>query len=201
MRPTPAGTTGLRERRIAPHPNTSGAVMQPLRSLRPFAARIGATGVLAGLLAVLVLAGVAVAARPKHGARFSGFTSAAPINGFQAPVTFKVAANGLSLSNFTFGSFGCFGAGGFRPGVNPYTKSGLHNAGKVKVSASGRVSAKAVARESAAGTTTTFTITITARFSSPKKVSGTIGFTEVSSSGSFHASCTSPPKSFTAKAH
>jgi len=158
--------------------------------------------ILAALIAAsLLVVASAAAAKPKRNARFSGFISAPPIVGFKAPVTFKVASNGLSLSNFTFGSFGCFGAGGFRPGVNPYTKSGLHNAGKVKVSSSGRVSAKAVSSEKAAGTTTTFTITITARFSSPKKVSGTIGFTEVNSSASFHASCTSPPKSFTARAH
>lgn len=151
------------------------------------------------LIVGLALAAPAVAAKPKHNARFSGHTSAKPVVGFLAPVTFKVAPNGLSLYNFTYGSFGCFGAGGFKPGVNPYTKNSLVDAGKLKVSASGRVSAKALVTESI-GETTTTTITITAKFSTPKKISGTIQYSQVVEN-SFHSSCKSDPISFSASAH
>ena len=173
--------------------------MQTLRSVRPTLWRACAGGVLASLVAVLVFAAVAGAAKPKHNARFSGFSSAPPVVGFKAPVTFKVAANGLSLSNFSFGSFGCFGAGGFRPGVNPYTHS-LIDIGKLKVSAAGKVAATGTSTMTAAGTTTKYIVRVTVRFSSSKKASGTISFTEENSSGSFHASCKGDPRTFTAKA-
>src|SRR5690349_11663424 len=76
-----------------------GGVIMHARAVRPSVARV--LRLLGPALAVgLVLAATAVAAKPKHGARFSGFSSAPPVVGFKAPVTFKVAANGLSLSNF-----------------------------------------------------------------------------------------------------
>jgi hypothetical protein len=135
----------------------------------------------AGLIACsLLLAAVALAAAPKKNARFSGHTSAPPVAGFRAPVSFKVAADGRSLTGFSFGSFGCFGAGGFRPNVNPYTGGAiLRPAGRVKVTAKGRISltgGKSTA--SAGGLKTVTTVAIVGRFSAAKRVSGTITFSQ-----------------------
>jgi hypothetical protein len=148
--------------------------------------------------AVLLFAGIAFAASPKKNARFGGNTSAPAVEGFRAPVKFTVAPDGKSLLNFTFGTFGCFGAGGFRPGVNPYTGNSLVNAGKVKVGANGKVSAKTLSGYTVAGQKTTTTISIDAKFSSPKRVSGTISFSQVVSPGG--AKCGPANLSFTASA-
>src|SRR3984885_5057394 len=92
-------------------------------------------------IAVLSIAATALAAQPRAGARFSGFTSASPINGFKAPVTFTVSSNGSTLQSFKYSSFGCFGAGGFRPGIDYYTQpNNITKVGAVKLSKSGRFS-------------------------------------------------------------
>lgn len=161
--------------------------------------RAGAAA-LAPIAAAALLATGALAAKPKHGAHFAGSTSTTPVEGFRAPVKFTVSPDGRSLFNFTFGSFGCFGAGGFRPGIDPYTGHSLIDAGKVKVSASGHFSQKALSSYSVSGQTTTTTISISGSFSEPKKASGSITFSQVVS-GSFHSSCGPAKVSFSASGH
>ena len=156
--------------------------------------------VVAVLACALLLAAAALAAKPKKGARFSGHTSATPVEGFKAPVKFTVASNGKSLSNFTFGSFGCFGAGGFKPGVNPYTGNSLIDAGKLNIASSGKFTDNAVSAHTVAGQTTTTKMTISGRFSTPKRVAGTIAFSQVVSGGGASSSCGPAKLSFSAKA-
>ncbi len=203
----PLGTVHARSRRAvhAPPGNRLGMIAGMLtlrtgrdvrRSLLRRVAFAAALPVLAGAL----LAAGALAAKPKHGARFSGHTGEPPVVGFLAPVKFTVAPNGRALYNFTFGTFGCFGAGGFRQGVNPYTGNSLINAGRIKVSANGHVSQKALSGYTVDNQTTTTSIMISARFSKAKKVSGTITFSQVVT-GTVHASCGPAKLSFTASAH
>ncbi len=161
--------------------------------------RLRSIGALAIGVGALTFVTAAPAAGPKRGAAFRGTTSAPPIEGFHAPVTFKVAANGLSLHNFTYGSFGCFGVGGFRPGVNPYTGTSLIDAGKVEVSAGGHIDAHALSGYSVDGQSTLTRITVVARFVSPRSLSGTITYSQTVT-GTVHSSCGPAKLSFSAKA-
>lgn len=167
---------------------------------RALGSRVRRLGFLALCLA-LALAAAAYAAKPKHNAHFKGSVAGAGILGFKAPVTFTVAPNGAGLNNFVFGSFGCFGAGGFRPGVNPYTGNSLIHAGKVKVSSSGKFSQTGLAGYTVSGQTSTFTITIAGRFTTPKKATGTILYTEHVSGGGVNSSCGPATLDWTASAH
>lgn len=152
------------------------------------------------LVTAAVLAGTAFAAKPRPRAHFTGHTNQPAVEGFLAPVKFTVSSDGRSLSNFTFGAFGCFGAGGFRPGVNPYTGNSLLHVAKVKVTASGRISQNATSSYTVQGQTTTTTMTISGRFSTPKKASGTITFSQLVT-GTVHTSCGPANRTFTASAH
>lgn len=142
------------------------------------------------IAALLVLAGGALAAKPKRHAHFAGHTSVPPVLGFRAPVSFTVAANGKSLRSFSYGSFGCFGAGGFRPGVNPYTGgSVVHVGAAVPVSGSGRIAVSGLkSSRSGFGQTTVTTIAISARFGRPRRASGTITFSQAVT-GTFTGTC------------
>jgi len=166
---------------------------------RAAAVRGRAVGAFVGLLVgALALAGAAFAAKPAHGAHFSGHTSANPIVGFRAPVTFTVSSDGRALKGFSFGSFGCFGAGGFRPGVNPYTGSSIIHVGTVKVAATGRFSvAGAVASDSVDGQTTTTTITVNGRFTKPTLATGSITYNQ-KLTATFSSSCGPSTLTFTA---
>src|ERR1019366_512537 len=79
----------------------------------------------------LLLAVSALAARPKAGRTYRGFTSAGASNGFKAPVSFKVSSDGKRLLGFVWYGFGCMGGGG--PG-NPYTGTGYtyHRIGTIR---------------------------------------------------------------------
>jgi hypothetical protein len=158
--------------------------------------RIVRRSVAVASFSVLVLGVSALAATPKKGAHFSGTLSTPPVSGFHAPVKFTVSKSGKQLEGFTFGSFGCFGAGGFRPGVNPYTGVSLIKPGTIKVSSSGRFSETKPASYTVAGQTTSFDVTISGRFSKHTSAGGTIRFTETVSGGS--AKCTSDTLTFTA---
>jgi hypothetical protein len=168
---------------------------------RATAIRANAFALTLSLLAALSLAAVALAAKPAPGAHFKGRTSAAPILGFYAPVTFTVSQSGQSLGGFSFGSFGCFGAGGFRPGVNPYTSGSIIHLGTVKVSASGRISVSgAKSSHTVAGQTTVTTVAVNARFTTPKAASGSITFTQ-KVTGTVNSSCGPGKIAFTATGH
>ena len=102
-------------------------------------ARRTRTRVAALLTAALTLAvtASALAAHPKPVRKYSGTTSEQKIEGFSAPVTFSVSAGGTKLLHFSYGSLGCEGAGGFRPGVSPFTGSALDRVGTINVAANG----------------------------------------------------------------
>jgi hypothetical protein len=152
-------------------------------------------------IAVLMTAVVAIAAQPKKGAHFVGTIPGSGINGFKPPVTFTVSPNGKSLTRFTYSTFGCFGAGGFRPGIDYYTKpNAIIKVGTVKVSGSGHFSATGavwVYRGSVVTTTTTTKVRVS--FTGSKSASGTMTFTQ-KLSGQDKGSCGPATLPFTAKA-
>lgn len=154
------------------------------------------------IVALGTLTAVAVAAKPKHGAHFVGKTAASPVNGFNAPVTFAVSKNGRSLTNFRYSSFGCLGAGGFRPGIDYYTQPGsIIKVGAVKVSASGHFSATgAVSSYTSHGFTTTTTSSVIGSFTKANAATGSITFSQ-KATGAFKASCGPAAIGFTATGH
>lgn len=161
-------------------------------------------GIVALLVAVAVLtsAAAAIAAHPKKGSHFAGTTSASAVNGFKAPVTFAISSTGKTLTKFAYSTFGCFGAGGFRPGIDYYTQPGaIINVGKVTVSRSGHFSVTgAVSVYSSHGVTTTTTTKVSGSFTSSRAAHGTIAFTQ-KDTGTFNSSCGPGTLSFTAKGH
>ncbi len=152
------------------------------------------------LVCAAVLTATALAAKPKKHARFSGTTNTTPVEGFHAPVRFTVSSDGRSLLNFTFGSFGCFGAGGFRPNTNPYTGHSLIDAGKLKVSSNGKFSDSAISSYTVQGQKTTTKMTISGSFSTPKRVSGSISLSQTVVGGGVNSKCGPGGPKFTAKA-
>jgi hypothetical protein len=150
--------------------------------------------------ALLAAAASALAAHPKKGAHFSGSFSFTGINGFKAPVAFGVSKNGTSLTGFQYSTLGCFGAGGFKPGVDYYTRpSAIIKVGTVKVSASGRFSASGVPSSyTAFGVTTNTTTTLSGKFTKSTAASGTIRFTQ-KLSGKVTGSCSSLALAFNAR--
>ena len=161
----------------------SGIVARPQRPREQQHAHSGTRRavitVIAGALAALAPAAVALAVKPARGASFSGHTSAPAVNGFRAPVTFSVSRNGRSIVGFGFGNLGCFGAGGLTPGSNPYTPSSIVDVANVKVSKSGVISAGAQRTSFSIGTlTNATTVSISGRFTRPRAVTGTITFSQ-----------------------
>lgn len=172
----------------------AGQTRTPRRAARPstFAA-IAALGLLA-------TPAFAASAHPKRGAHFGGRTSAAPVNGFFAPVTFTVSKNGGSLIGFRYSTFGCFGSGGFRLGIDYYAHPEfIISAGKVKLS-SGRFSATgAVSAHSGFGNTTTTTSSVSGSFTKPTSAKGTITFSQ-KIKGKFSSTCGPAKLGFSATA-
>ncbi|HEX4467765.1 MAG TPA: hypothetical protein VH025_11310 [Solirubrobacteraceae bacterium] len=159
--------------------------------------------VLALLLAVasLVMAAQALAASPKKGAHFKGATSSALVNNFPAPVTFTVSSDGKKLTGFKYSSFGCFGAGGFRAGIDYYTMPfAVMKVGTVKVSKGGHFSVSgASSTYEAHGQKTVTTSKVTGHFSKAKVASGAITFSQ-KVTGSFNSNCGPGTVTFTAAA-
>lgn len=163
--------------------------------------RRSAVGSLVAIACAIAFAAVALAVKPAHGAHFTGRTSASPVLGFYAPVKFTVSQDGRSLKGFSFGSFGCFGAGGFRPGVNPYTASSILHVSKIKVTDSGRFSITgAKSRFTVAGQTTTTTIAVSGRFTGRKTATGSIAFSQ-KVTGTATTSCGPGKIQFSASSH
>jgi hypothetical protein len=176
----------------------------PLRSRGAQHAERKAGAALAAGLLVLTLAAAALAAKPQAGARFSGTTSATPISGFHAPVSFKVSRDGRSLTGFTFSSLGCFGSGGFRAGEDVYTQPfSVIKVGTVKVAANGTVAVagvKFVYAYKGTPNRTTTTVSVSGRFASRSRISGSITFSQ-SNPTALPTTCGPAHASFTAKAH
>lgn len=159
-------------------------------------------GTLIALVCVAAFAAVALAAKPVHGAKFSGRTAAEKVGGFFAPVTFKVSQDGKSLSGFTFGTLGCEGAGGFPPGVSPYKNGAIIHVGTVKVSSKGNISVSgASSKYTFNAQTTTTTVAVTGHFTKSKAATGTITFSQKFTGSAFNGGCGPAKINFTASAH
>ena len=140
----------------------------------------------------LIVAAAALAAHPKAGSKYSGFSSAAKVNSFRAPVSFKVSSGGTRLLVFKYGDVGCI-PGGTITG-NPYNSaSGVIKVGTIAVSGTGSFSvkkAKSTYVNSTAGTTDVTKSTVTGKFKTAKTATGTITFTQhMTGPGGFAKSC------------
>jgi hypothetical protein len=126
----------------------------------------------------LLLAVSALAAHPKAGKTYKGFTSAERFNGFKQPVSFKVSSNGKRLLRFQFAEGDCGGLGGpGDPWTNPYH---IVKVGTIKVSSSGTFSVKNVKwtfPPSSGNPPKVATSTVNGRFATAKKATGTIRYT------------------------
>jgi hypothetical protein len=150
----------------------------------------------------LLLAVSALAAHPKAGKTYRGFTSEEPFNGFKAPVSFKVSSDGKRLLGFLWYGFGCMGAGG---AGNPYTGTGYtyHKIGTIKVSANGTFSVKNAkwtfnAPPPQNGLLVTIS-TIDGRFKNAKTATGQIRYTQTLQGSTCRSSDHHAPKvTFTA---
>lgn len=165
----------------------------------PITSRRG-RGAMALVLAVALLApAAALAAHPRKGAHFTGSVAGVGINGFKAPVGFKVSSNGSTLTGFTFSTLGCFGAGGFQPGVDYFTKSfNVYKLGTLKSVGSHYSASKVALTRSGTGYGEKTTASASVSFSSPTEASGTITYTQ-KLSGSSTAECGPATLQFTAK--
>jgi hypothetical protein len=151
--------------------------------------------------AALSFAAPVLAAHPKRSARFHGAFTKVGINGFKVPVSFAVSVNGRALVSFTYSTLGCFGAGGFRPGVDYYSKpSAIIRVGTVRVSSAGRFSASGVkSTYKAFGVTTTTTTTLSGKFTSARAATGSIRISQTLT-GATRGTCSSIASKFTARA-
>lgn len=155
------------------------------------------------IVGALALAGSSLAAttvHPKAGRKYTGFTSEKKVNGFGAPVSFKVSRKGTSLLSFTYSTLGCFGSGGIPAGVDPFAQpSTIHKLGSIKVSSKGTFSAKNVVTGFASFGQRTFTTsTVTGKFKNPKTAIGTIKFTQSFRSQVGMGHCGPAKRTFTA---
>jgi hypothetical protein len=168
---------------------------------RATAIRRSLVGALLALVCAAAFAAVALGAKPAHGAKFSGRTSADAVEGFFAPVNFSVSQDGKSLKSFTFGTLGCEGAGGFAPGVNPFKGGSIIHVGTVKVSSKGAISVSgAKSKFEIQGQITTTTVAVTGHFTKSKAVTGAITFSQ-KFSGTLDSSCGPGKINFRASAH
>jgi hypothetical protein len=166
------------------------------------------------LIAVAVTA-TALAASPKKSAKFKGTLSyhgtQITVGNFSAPVSFKVSSSGKKVLSFKYGDLGCFGYGGLGT-KNPFTLPGVTKRfGAMSVSSSGRFSAPATksTHKASGGTgknkfTTAITTTssLTGRFASAKKATGTITFSQSDvTNGGKPSTCGPVTLAFSATAH
>ena len=130
----------------------------------------------------LALAVGALAALPTAGKTYTGFTSVT-WHGFRTPVSFKVSSNGKQLLGFTYANGDCQGmVGTGNPFINnPYMTAKV---GTIPVSATGTFSVANVRWTSSNKSQTKITTsTVNGRFTTAKTATGTIHFTQKTSSG------------------
>lgn len=132
--------------------------------------------VLALALSALVV-GNALAAHPKAGRTYRGTVAKMVFNGYKAPLSFTVSANGRKLLRFRYAAGDCGGMGG--PG-NPWTSPAFQRkVGTIKVDSKGRFSVKhakwsvAVPGTSPSVTKVIYS-TVSGRFRTARKATGTI---------------------------
>jgi hypothetical protein len=167
-----------------------------IRKLRPLlGSRLNMLGTVAALTLILILAGAALAAHPKAGSKYAGFTSAPKVNGFRAPVSFKVSSSGSKLLSFKYGNTGC--PSQTTPAGNPYLKSGsLTTVGTIQVASAGTFSVKNL--KTSTGPATYTISSVTGKFKSAKTATGSIKISNwFSVPGNTH-SCGSASVTFTA---
>lgn len=134
---------------------------------------------IAGFIAAfsLLLTAGALAAHPKAGRSFAGFTSGPAYNGFKPPISFKVSSDGKRLLGFKFSAGDCGGMGG--PG-NPWANPEfVRKIGTIKVTSKGsfsirNVKTKVAVRGSNPPVTKYSDSTVSGRFTTTKKATGTI---------------------------
>ncbi|MDQ6778608.1 MAG: hypothetical protein M3071_20825 [Actinomycetota bacterium] len=153
---------------------------------------------------VVIVAGTALAAAPKKGAKFKGTLAyhGTPLafGKFHAPLSFKVSSSGTQVLAFKYGSLGCFGAGGFGT-KNPYTLPGaVKSFAPMSVSASGSFSAPATKSTYKSASVIVTTSSLAGRFTSPKLASGTITFSQKLTFKGKPSTCGPVTLSFSAKA-
>jgi hypothetical protein len=125
-------------------------------------------------------AATALASVPKGGA-YSGFTSGPVILGFAPPVSFTLPSHGKDLTRFRYSTFGCdsFGGQSDQSGDEYLASSAVKSIGKVSLSSSGAFSVNNVKSTYQSGGQKTLTTTsISGRFTSTTKASGTITFSQ-----------------------
>jgi len=146
----------------------------------------------------LLLAVSALAAHPKVGKKYTGFTSLAAYRGFKAPVSFKVSRDGKRLLGFQYAEGDCGGLGGpSNPWIDPYH---IVKVGTITDSSSGTFSVKNfkwTIPPSSGNPSKVVTGTVNGRFTTAKKATGTIKYT-VKISGTATA-CPQSKETFTAK--
>lgn len=141
------------------------------------ATRIASTAVSA---ATLVLAATALAVTPKSGT-YRGLTSGPVVLGFAPPVSFTLPASGRSLTRFRYSTFGCSNLGGQSEttGDAYLMPAAVKSIGKVPLSSNGKFSVQNVKSTYRSGGQTTTTITsISGKFTSKDRASGTITFSQ-----------------------
>jgi hypothetical protein len=131
---------------------------------------------LAGALSLL-LAVSALAAHPKAGKPYAGFTSGSAFNGFKPPVSFKVSSNGKQLLGFKYSAGDCGGMGG--PGDPWPNPEFVRKVGTITVDSKGDFSVKnakstATLQGSNPPMTKYSSTTITGSFKTAKNATGTI---------------------------
>lgn len=146
----------------------------------------------------LLLAVSALAAHPKAGKTYRGFTSAPAFNGFKEPVSFKVSRDGKRVLGFKYAGGSCLGLGGpGDPWTSPYFNYKL---GPIKVLRSGTFSvknAKTTNRGSGSTQPTTITnSTVSGRFRTAKSATGTIKYVQRAVG---HPPCSKTTVHFTAR--
>ncbi len=149
------------------------------------------------VVALLALCATALAAHPPAGKQYSGFTSAAKINGFRAPIRFKVSSNAADLLAFEYGSLGCIA---FPVTGNPYAKpTGFIKLGTIAVSRTGSFSLANSKSVSSGVVKDTTVSTVTGTFKTATSATGKIVFTQSEAGpGGFHKSCGPVHLTFTA---
>ena len=123
----------------------------------------------------LTFVGSALAVLPSQRSVFKGVTSEHAVNGYKPTIQF-VAQPGGRLTNFVFQTLGCFGAGQFPVGVDPFAETPWRLP-KLTVPATGTLNMKVNAISNAldAGK---MTVTVTATFTSASKMTGKITYSQ-----------------------
>jgi hypothetical protein len=129
-----------------------------------------------GTLAVLVFVTSALATLPTQKSVFKGVTSEHAINGYKPTIQFIAQPGGRMLTNVVFQTLGCFGAGQFPVGVDPFAETPWRLP-KLKVPATGVVTTQ-VNATSPALDSGTMSVTFTGTFTSASKMTGKITYSQ-----------------------